>query len=56
MREGVGVRSVRDGRAQLADGTEVEARVIVGRGRAAIGRGPGRRASPAGRRSAIARR
>jgi flavin-dependent dehydrogenase len=30
VREGVGVRSVRDGRAQLADGTEVEARLIVG--------------------------
>jgi flavin-dependent dehydrogenase len=30
VREGVAVRSVRDGRAQLADGTEIEGRVIVG--------------------------
>ncbi len=30
VREGVAVRSVRDGRATLADGTEIAARVIVG--------------------------
>ena len=30
VREGVTVRSVRDGRAQLADGSEIAARVIVG--------------------------
>ena len=30
VREGVAVRSVRDGRARLADGTEIEARVVVG--------------------------
>ena len=55
VREGVGVRTVRAGRAQLADGTEVEARVIVGADglRSVVARDDG---VAAGRRSAIARR